>query len=256
MKILSTFLAILSLLFPPLPQRGGQVIISPAPSSGPAAPPTGMLVWYRGDSLTCTGGCSGTNVVATLVDKSTNTNDAPHHIGYVGTSTYLASGFNSLPGVTLSATGSDLFSFTSALNLETASTICTVLKATSGKGTLVSGNSASVGYWFFNTSEQGADSVNTVGLGNGTAAADTSYHSMCMTYDGTTIKFYLDGATDGSATPSATITATDTGIGLNVQTGLETFHGVLMDIVIYNTALPAGGGNSIATWFTYTSSRY
>jgi hypothetical protein len=34
MKLLINFLAILSLLFPPLPQRGGQVIISPAPVSG------------------------------------------------------------------------------------------------------------------------------------------------------------------------------------------------------------------------------
>ena len=34
MKLFITFLAIFSLLFPPLPQRGGQVIISPAPVSG------------------------------------------------------------------------------------------------------------------------------------------------------------------------------------------------------------------------------
>lgn len=34
MKLFITFLAIFSLLFPPLPQRGGQVIISPAPSGG------------------------------------------------------------------------------------------------------------------------------------------------------------------------------------------------------------------------------
>jgi hypothetical protein len=62
--------------------------------------------------------------------------------------------------------------------------------ASSPKGTLVSGASGSLAYWFANTKEQGADKASPSQLGTGTPAADTSYYQLNMTYDGTRMSYH------------------------------------------------------------------
>jgi hypothetical protein len=52
---------------------------------------TNLAVWYRSDDLTCTGGCTGTNVVTALVDKSGNANNCTTS----GSPTYVATAVNS-----------------------------------------------------------------------------------------------------------------------------------------------------------------
>lgn len=227
---------------------------TPAASGGAPAPPTGMLIWYRGDSLTCTLGCSGSDIVTAFIDKSGNGNNATGSTAAV----YVGSVIGGQPGVLFSNSSSSVFTFGTALNLtSTTLTMCAAQKltATSGKSSLVSGSGGSFTYWFDNSgSEQGADKTSSAQLINGTATPDTSFHSSCVTYDGTTVKLYLDGSTDGSNNFTNTITATETDVGANG--GSEFYNGTLLDLVVYSSVLPATGANSVATWFTYTSARY
>ena len=233
--------------------------ISPALADSPA-PPSGMLFWGRGDSLTCTGGCAGTNVVTAFVDKSGNGNNASGSTA----ATYVASGAGSQPAVEFNGTSASLFTFGTPINLYTptnALTVCLALQLTStgSKSSLLSGPFKSFNYEFaYGGSEQAADDAYAALLGRGNAAADTSFHSMCATYNGTTIEFYIDGSTDGSATPGYALAALETQIGCNGGGGSpsECSKLNLYDIAIYNSALPATGSNSIATWFTYTNDRY
>jgi hypothetical protein len=243
MKILRSLVILAALAFPSL-----------AFATNPST--TNLKIWYRADSLTCSGGCSGTNPVSSWVDKSSNTNDAGIN-GLASPGAYVASATNSQPGVTFSSSIHNGYDFVSAINLQTASTICAVLKTTSpgSKGVVVSGATASLAYYTGDggTKEQGADKASIANLGHGNAASDSSFHSICMDYNGTTVHWFIDGGTDGNATPSVAITANETSIGLNSSSGGEWFDGVLCDLVIYDAVL---NSSDRAQWFTYTTEHY
>jgi hypothetical protein len=214
-------------------------------------PASGMQIWYRGDSLVCTGGCSGTNAVTQFTDKSSNANNAT--AGTAGS--YVANALNSQPGVLFSGSCTN-YTFGSTLPLQSAMSVFVVLKLTStaAKSTLLSGVAQSLAYWFANSGkEQGADKASLSQLGTGTAANDTSYHQMNMTYDGTTVTFRIDKNSDGSAAPGVAITANDSTLGDNASGGPECFNGTLVEIIAYNRVL---SGSEITTVENYLNTRY
>lgn len=248
--IISVFMLPLHLLNAQSLTLGG--VGGPPASSGPPSPPlTNLQFWGRADSLTCTLGCSGSHDVTAWIDKSVNGNGAPSSLGTAGV--YAGSSINSQPSVIFTL---NEFLFTTPIDLKTASTICAVAKLTvaANKGVLVSGIANSLKYYLGGTKEQGADKADAALLGAGTASADTSPHSICMDYDGTTVHFFIDGASDGSATPAVAITVNETilGAGFNGSPE-ERFVGNIADVVIYDAVL---GSTPRAQWFAYTMSRY
>jgi len=226
-------------------------------------PVSGLQGWWNADAanLTCTGGCTGTNAVTAWTDLSSNANNLTlanfnNAVCGGGISTFVASAVNSKSGVLMD--NGACYKFGTAINLQTASTIFVVMKhdAASNKGMLVSGDSGSLGYWTTDSSgkQQGADSVATAALGTGTATGNTSFHQMNMTYNGTTIAYRLDRATDIVVGASANaITANEGGIGNNGSNNNEAFFGTLCEVIIYNRVL---SGGEITTVETYLNGRY
>jgi len=234
----------------------GGVTVSPSS----LAPPAGMLIWYRGDSLTCTGGCSGTNPVTAFVDKSTHSNNASLHGGATA-GTYVASGYGGRPGVAFdgSTTSYDF----SAVNLETAGTVCLVYSNTAvlQRGTLFAGNNFSLGYQTNanpggGAKQQVGTSDNSTFLGGSTSSPDTNPHSACMTYasggSAPQLNFYLDGSSDGSVTVSTSLSGTNSCIGSDSCVGTRNifFKGTLYELLAWDSVLSAG---DISAWFAYTS---
>lgn len=237
------------------------VTAGPSTFSGPNAlegtaatiPSNGLQLWYRGDSLTCTGGCTGTNTVTAFVDLSGNSNTATNSIG---TATFLASAVNGQPGVTFPGSQA-LFNFGTAVNLQTASTMFAVLKTTTttSDSGIISGGAGSILYRFSNSAggQQALIKSNVALIGRGTAAADTSYHQTNYTYDGTTVTFRRDRASDGSTGGGVAITATETLIGKDLGSNGSVFVGVMAEIIVYNRVLNAA---EITVVENYLNARY
>ena len=235
------------------------VVNTPLPVTSGPAPPAGAIAWYRGDVLTCTSGCSGTNVVTGITDKTGNGYNASGSTG----ATYVASGYGSQPGILFNGGSSSVFTIAgSGINLQShALTMCAVIQltSTSGKASLIANpNPTAFAYWFDNSgSEQGADVGGAAQLANGSHSPDTSPHSVCITFNGSnSTHLYIDGSDDlpGGSSTVATVSANETDLGANLSN--EYYKGTLYDLSIWNSVLPTSGSNSIATWFTYTSSRY
>lgn len=196
-------------------------------SAGPFDPST--LSGVQWDFLStfgsnCGGSCTNGANQTTWADKSSNANNLSYASGACGglgnpPIYHTARTPNSVAGVTFGGgiLGNDCMAFTNPVNLQTASTVFTVFAlANSSTGTtrtVVSGTNGALTINMARTTLQGADKANTAILGAGTAAADTSWHCGITTYDGTTVSFYLDGAGDGTATPSTAITVNETIFG-------------------------------------------
>lgn len=221
------------------------------PASAATPPVSGMQIWYRGDSLTCTGGCTGTNAVTVLLDKSSNANNA--NIGIAGH--FVANALNGKPGVLFDGTTS-AYAFT-AINIESASTVFVVAALTSAanaNNTVIAGVANSLQYSLgVGSKEQTLTKTNVASLASGTAASDTSYHQMNYTYDGTTLNFRLGRASDGSTAPATAITATETILGENPANSSNFLNGTLAELIVYNRVLT---GPEITTVETYLNTRY
>lgn len=123
------------------------------------------------------------------------------------------------------------------------------------KGSIVSGTTGSLNYFICQsgTHEQGADKAATSNLGIGTAACDTSWHQINMTYDGSTAVFRIDRASDGSASNSTTITADLVGVAINFSTSAELIRGNIAEIFGYDRVL---NSTEIGQLENYLHSRY
>jgi len=222
----------------------------PGAASGGTGPggisATGLQVWYRGDNLTCTGGCTGTNTVTSFNDLSTNANNCTP----IGSPTFLANAVNSKPGVTIQ-TGC---TFGSPLAWGGAVTVFVVWANTSttNKSSFLQGASGSFKNWSGNGSAQnGMDKTSVVQIAIGTAAANTSFNQQGATYDGTNWAFYIASTTDGSGANAQTISASDTTIGCN-SCG-EQIRGTLVEFFSYSRILT---GPEITTAQAYLHGSY
>jgi len=179
---------------------------------GPAGPPTTNLkVWYRGDSLTCTGGCSGTNVVTALVDKSANGNNCTTS----GGPTYLASGPPHFPGITF-ASGSSQYcamgtpvAWNGTTNGITLFVIAADANISSSQGFM----GCSIGCFNLNFTNTGYVRAAIIGIATlGTETTPTTngvYHLWTVVYNSSTgvLSFWRDGVSDGGATDATTVTS-------------------------------------------------
>lgn len=75
-----------------------------------------------------------------------------------------------------------------------------------------------------------------MGSGSSTISIDTFY-TLGVTYDGTTLRFYLNGGTDGTASVSQTFSADVTKVWVNVANDLETFHGEIAEQLLWTSVL-------------------
>jgi len=207
---------------------------------------TNLQVWYRGDSLTCTGGCTGTNVVTSLNDKSSNADNCTTS----GSPTYVASAVNSQPGVLF---GALYCTFGTALAWSGNVSVFVVWAntATGQKSSFLVGPSGSFKYWTCNTSEQGMDDSQVAQIGTGTTACDTSYHQMGGTYNSSAYAFYIASTTDGSGTQAESLSGSLTTLG--ATSGGEELHGTLVEFFVYSRILT---GTEISTVQSYLHGRY
>lgn len=254
---------IFGLLLLALPCLGQDVqgrTLAPAAATGPSSI-SGLQAWYAADSgLTCTGGCTTGNPVTAWADKSSNVNN----LTGVNGPTYQGAQINGLPAVRFTAASTQGFTFGTAINLQTASTIFVVVKMASiTQGIMVGGPGDALGYWVgYAGSQQGADWIGNAGISKGNVAADTTWHQQNMTYNNTVIAFRLGSASDPCGTsPGTTTCATTQTIAANETTiGYRTYpsnsqylDGYLAEIIIYNRVLT---GTEITTVETYLNGRY
>jgi hypothetical protein len=234
-----------------------------------SVPSSGLQVWYRGDSLTCTGGCSGTNPVTVLLDKSGNGNNCTAS----GTApTFVASAVNSQPGVSFNNTPCALTTGVPWNNAITEFAVISVA-TTSHMHTLLSGVTQAVAmnpcYRFSGGFMDGAiyDNWQVIGHG-GLTPCDTSWHQLGFTYctavvtnctgggsASNNLQFYIASTTDGSPT-----TDTTTGLSQNTATfgraavsATEYFEGTVTEVIMYNRVLSS---SEISTIQAYLHTRY
>jgi hypothetical protein len=89
-------------------------------------------------------------------------------------------------------------------------------------------------------------------IGNGIAAADTSYHQIGVTYNGSAEAFYLAETTDGSGTQARTITSAMSALGIS-EGGSNYANYTLVEIFVYTRILT---GTEISEVQSYLHSRY
>lgn len=241
-----TIILILFLTLPAFPQMlqgivGGKV-------SAVAFDPSqlsGLKGWYSSDSLTCTSGCSGTNVVTALVDKSSNGNN----ITTTNSPTFYANAVNSKPAVYFNATSSQYGTFGTSINLQSGLTIFFVgsLVSANDAEAIVSGaaNSFLYGTAFNSATRHNASAKTGIAwFSFGTAAQTTTgYHQMSVTYKdysagGSGVAYRLDRSSDGgNATQAGAITANETSVFWRPAT--SDFYGWLyfVELIIYDRVL-------------------
>ena len=229
-----------------------QKVAAPAGSGPGGISATSLAVWYRSDSLVCTGGCTGTNVVTTLTDKSGNANNCTTS----GSPTYVASAVNSQPGILFASASSQFCTYTAVTWTGTV-TAFAVLKCTgtSGNSTIFSTTSASSSFnWrACNSSNQDTSQQNNVGnIGaSTTTASSTAYRQIGTTYDGTNWAMYIASTTDGSGTQARTITTSVNDIGNNHASEFAGY--TLVEVFVYTRVLTGG---EISTVQSYLHGRY
>jgi hypothetical protein len=107
-------------------------------------------------------------------------------------------------------------------------------------------------YLFCNSAEQVKYFVNSSGLTSTNTFQDKWVYAV-GTYDGTTLKLYIDGSLDQSATTSQTVSTTsDAIIGANAYSLDKYFKGNLANVAIWNRALSSDEINSVM-WKGYQS---
>lgn len=222
---------------------------------------TNLSVWMRADSLTCTGGCTGTNTVTGFTDLSGNGNNGTTSSSIL---TYAAADINGRPAVHFPAgavpPGPNSFTLTTPLTPSSV-TIFAVVKDATGftRGTIISGLTGSLEY-FMNDGgsnfQQGANSTFTALLIGSTSTQSSAYHQINFTgVSGTSQSLRRDRAADGSASVATSFTgAAMSKIGYNAQAGATAcsdagntcteLNGNLAELLIYSAAL-SGGNNTI-----------
>ena len=87
----------------------------------------------------------------------------------------------------------------------------------------------------FNTTGANGDAVSTISINDG------NWHYIVSTWDGTTVRNYVDGAADGTGLLSGTLATNQTvillGLATPAWTGGSYFLGLLDEVMIFNTAL-------------------
>lgn len=233
---------------------------------------TGLSLWVKADTgLTCTGGCTGTNVVTGWADQSGNGNNLTTS---GSTLTYAAADINGLPAVkfptvTSAAPGPSSFALTTGLTPSSVTIFAVVgsIVNTADQQSLLSGATNSFNYWVADTSGnhlQGADSTFAASLITSTAAVSTVYHQINVTaISGTSQALRQDRTADGTATNTTSFTgAAMNNIGYNKQAGVggcasstacKAFNGHLAELLVFSAAL-SGGNNTIVE--NYLNCRY
>lgn len=230
--------------------------VPPAPTvtgSGPGGiSATSLGAWYRSDSLTCTGGCTGTNVVTSLNDKSTNARNCVT----TASPTFVASAVNTQPGVLFTAASSQFCTMSSAVAWSGNTTVFAVLSCTSSGGSYkailgqTSGANA-FNYYTCGTQENQIQQSGVGVLATGTTAADTSYHQIGVTYNNSAYAFYIGSGTDGSGTATGTVSASSNQIGS--AGGGDFAPYTLVEFFVYTRTLT---GPEITSVQSYLHGRY
>lgn len=211
----------------------------------------------------CGGSCTNGANQTTWADKSSNANNlsvAGGPCAGIISPTYQTGITPNSSAATLfgfPTVGGDCMGLTNPVNLQTASTVCTVFalfsSSTGTQRAVVSGGMGSLEINMARTTLQAADKSNVAFLGTGTEATDTSWHLGCVTYDNVTVNFYLDGSSDGSNTPaSAAITANETTFGAQGFLS-HGFQGYIAESMAYNRIL---NGTELGQMHTYSVSTY
>ena len=118
------------------------------------------------------------------------------------------------------------------------------------------GRGASVDYGIFTYSGSlvfglNSGSWSTIAISNFTSNYLNQWFHVCATWDGSTMKLYLNGNEEASASKTGTITYTsnDTTIGKNSTLSGFEWDGKISNVQTFNTALPATGSNSVVTLY-------
>jgi hypothetical protein len=87
---------------------------------------------------------------------------------------------------------------------------------------------------------------------SGATVNDGNWHNICLTYNGTILKLYIDGIEDtaGDFPATKSVSSTDTPVrigGMNHNS--KYFNGQIYGVAIFDYALPAIGSNSVATLY-------
>jgi hypothetical protein len=80
-----------------------------------------------------------------------------------------------------------------------------------------------------------------------------TFYTIGVTYDGTTVRFYLNGSADGTSTTSQTFTADITRIWVNPANGSETGHCELAEHLLWSSVL---SGGDLTTVFNALRTKY
>ena len=118
------------------------------------------------------------------------------------------------------------------------------------------GRGASVDYGIFTYSGSltfglNSGSWSTIAISNFTSNYLNQWFHVCATWDGSTMKLYLNGNEEASTSKTGTITYTsnDTTIGKNSTLSGFEWDGKISNVQTYTTALPATGSNSVETLY-------
>lgn len=209
---------------------------------------TNLQVWYRADNLTCTGGCTGTNVVTSLNDKSTNANNCTTS----GSPTYVASALNSQPGIQGNGT-SQYCTMGTPIAWSGNITIFVVQKC-SGFSAIFGHVTGANALQYFTCAGGGEQQIQQSGVGTlatGTTATDGNFHQLGFTYNNSAYAFYIASTTDGSGTAAGTISASSSLIGQSEASNY--LNGQLCEVFIYTRTLTSG---EISTVQSYLNGRY
>lgn len=214
-------------------------------------------VWYRSDSMVCTSGCSGTNVVTSLTNKFSGTNACTT----ANSPTYLANVLNGQPGVTFNGTSQtcslgSTIAWNGTTHGITVFSVASYAADLSTSRAIISGNSNSFLMGGQNNGGQAyANKVGVTQIGTGNARVMVEPQCEVTTYNSSTgvLAFYLDGNADGGATNAQTISAAISDLFFDKGNTASYFKAKWIEIAVWDTVISSG---DIATLQTYCNSQY
>ena len=233
-------------------------------------PLSGMQIWWEADvGNNCGGACSDGSSQSTWADQSGNGNNGtltPAVTIPCVASIYHTNQINGKPAVTFNGNttaGSETcFSVGNSgagLNNKSATSMFLVAKyaGTSATGQTFACGGSGAFCWNYQAGAnkyQHVDKAAVLSIGSGTAAFDSNWHQLNTTYDGTTLAFRINRASDGSVTNAQTISSNWLVLGINVGGGsFTTLNGQIAEFILYNRVL---SGGEITTVETYLNGKY